>query len=299
MKINVPTLKSKKEQLNNLSVEHKTIYSNFKNYLDTSDLYWDDPNSDDFFILTKLEQIRFEQTTLELNKLIQIYNFLTTNYGKYGNIIFAELKAMASILESFKSVINSIDNAISAFNGIDASLPEGAAAKGKIGELNTLKVTAKSAMKKVEEILLDMVKIENNVASMTGGLKLEPIKEDDVEIYRKSGVKYLGEGYGMYFMDQVEMKKIIDYMNESNIKEQSIDNSLQEVLSTINTPYVSDNSGLLNSKCNEFKEKIYILYKYHVNDYLVVTDCYNFYITSAEKSKQDIAKVIESRDLNG
>lgn len=299
MKINVSNLKSHKNDLKDEMKKHKDIYSTFKTYLDNADLYWDDPNSDDFFILTKLEQLRFEQATAEIKQLVQIYDNLTSSYGKYGNIISAELKSKNIILADIKAVITELGKCINLFNSIDGTLPEGATAKAKINDLNSLKLIANNLLKEVTRILDDFIKTEKQVLAAASALKPEIIKIDDVEIFRKSGVNYKGESQLTYTMDKNEINKTIDLIFESNQKEKNIYAQMQNTLSSINGSYKSENTSILKGKCNNIKDKIYILYNYHINDEYVFRDCYDFYINTAENTKKDISKLIESGDMNG
>lgn len=298
MKINVPSLNGKKSELNTTTNEHKVIYTNFKEYLINCDFYWDDPNSDDFFNLTKLEQLRFEQTTAELKSLLKIYDFLVNKYGKYGQQIFVELTAYGSIMQSFQTLSTAIDNAVSAFNSIDTSLPEGAAAAAKVGDLLRLKTNCKAAKTEVSRVMQDMIQTENTVAGMAGGLSIENIRVDDIELYRKSGVGYQGEGYGQYIMDKTEIKKYIDLMIESNTEENAKYNVFSQIFGVINSYYTSKNSGILQGKCRLLLEKLNVLLNYHINDVLVCHDCREFYLNAADEGRKTMKK-IEGSDIDG
>lgn len=183
MEVIVDSLQSEVDKLCRLLEDYEANYLNLYHILASSSLFWQDPHAARFFNNVDFEKIKVKSSIEELTSIKNVYEYLLTKYKSLGNKFSFKLENYESVLSKIDQYINEMQVIITCYNNLNLDFcgNEVSDLYSQKNKLVNMVNKASQVKEKTKKVFVEIQSIENEVNLRLSKIKIELLKETDID----------------------------------------------------------------------------------------------------------------------
>lgn len=168
-KVDVETLRTLVDRLEELLDTYQDNYINLYNEIQDSEMFWHDPHAVNFFRQRVTEKARIDVSYNELTSTKKVYDLVIRNYEKIGEYIEFNIQNRSSLLSKFNTYINKLNRVYNNYCDMDYSFAN-----------SSIQLSIEYQKDKVRELLDEATDLRDNIRKL-----LSDISENERKIRRE------------------------------------------------------------------------------------------------------------------
>lgn len=257
-KVDVPKIKNKLNELNNLLDIYQENYLNLYHQIQMSneDELWVDPHAKIFYDDKVIEKSNIEESYSELNEISNLIGEIVNKYSSLGSIVEFDLTYRNSILSKFNIYNNKLNRILNSYNDLDYSFASSdiiSSINEQISKVREQINLSDSLKENIISIIDDIKEYERDISRMLRRITIKKIQYVDVEKYCTADGK---DNIGKSMINIEEMKNVIKKMSLYSDLENSNFLGILNLFKSIIDLYKTDNSLVLENLTDSVNNKL-------------------------------------------
>ncbi len=283
IKVTLKEINNFKELINKYELDFLNMYKE----LESSALYWKDNYSYIFFKDVREKKQKIRINIEELQKLNELYQYITESYSKLGEKIKANTDNKGKLMIQFDNYINKLNEIINLYDQLDInySLIEAQKIISQKKKLIENKILAIQLKQKIKNLLLEIENYEREISIKISKINIEIIQDIIMQKLQINNKKFpINRGY----MDTEQMDMIFNKIKMYKKEEELNFEEIIEKIKDINAQYKTQNATLLNNIEFDMNKKMKLIDQIHESYIAIVSNKIKTYIETSTKVSREL-----------